>query len=472
MGEPVTHEAVGAGGGDDPPAGLIDWDTALDLAARLMRVGRGGQGLASLVAEARGAAPVFQNKDHPLSPLPLVVDGASAARTARTLEAYVRLLEKAVRIYRQDPEVRRWYGLGHAADALIDGEAEAGRDSRILVCRLDGYLQQGSEKLRVLENNADAPAGTLFTPRVHSVVAAILERAGVELPPHADDVAPDGAALLDVLTAALSDAGRLPGTPCVAVLQPRGKENRESREMAALFRTLDVDALIVDPHELTASGGHAWAGRRRVDVCWNKINTVSWDRMVSDDPELLKRWLGLLRETDLVHVNSFAARYVAESKLTLALLQEEEFAHHFDDDDRNLTTGLLPWTRRLRTDTRRVLDEQHRYVIKEPYDIRGDGVTVGRAVSHSAWSEVVARAGRQPAIVQEYVAPSAYPTVRTDGVPRVVAMPFSLDAYVLRGRTAFFGSKASLRERVNVFQGGQKLAVHVTSAARDGEESA
>jgi hypothetical protein len=40
-------------------------------------------------------------------------------------------------------------------------------------------------------------------------------------------------------------------------------------------------------------------------------------------------------------------------------------------------------------------------------------------------------------------------------------MAISMDTYVLNGRVRGFGSKASLNPRVNVFQGGRKLAVHV-----------
>jgi hypothetical protein len=45
--------------------------------------------------------------------------------------------------------------------------------------------------------------------------------------------------------------------------------------------------------------------------------------------------------------------------------------------------------------------------------------------------------------------------------PPVVAMPVSFDTFVMNGRVCGFGAKGSLNARLNVFQGGQKLAVHV-----------
>ncbi|MGY3676817.1 hypothetical protein [Streptomyces sp. TE33382] len=384
----------------------------------------------------------------------------------------MRLLRKAAGLYLDHAEVRRWYGLPPAAEALIAAEAaDGGRDTEIGVCRLDGYLEADSERLRLLENNADAPAGTLFTPRIHTVVGSVLDAAGITVPPHAAGLVPREDALLGAVAPGLTAARRQGRTPVLAVLQPRGAANRESQEMPGVLRAAGVDAFVADPREVTAAGGRARVAGREVDACWNKVNTVVWQRLAQEDPGLCDRWVRVLRETDLHHVNSFLARYVAESKLTLALVQEPEFGALFDQDERRLVAGLLPWSRRVRPGTdlpERLLEEQHEYVLKEPYDIRGDGVTIGRAVGRNVWARAVGRAVQEAGVVQRYVPPAAYPVVRTAGEPQVVAMPVSLDTYVVRGRVAFHGSKASLRPRVNVFQGGQKLSVHVSAAGTGG----
>ncbi|GHF65659.1 hypothetical protein GCM10010218_53980 [Streptomyces mashuensis] len=446
--------------------GLLDWVTALDYAARLTAA---GDAIAALVRDTEPRMPVFRNRAYPLSPLPLFLREEAAARAGHHLEAYVRLLGKVAVLYRDDPEVRQWYGLPHAADVLVEAERRAGRQdgpAEIGVCRLDGYAEQDGEGLRLLENNADAPAGTLFTPRIHRTVGAVLDAAGIPLPAHAAASAPRDDALLDALGPGLADARRQGRTPVVAVLQPRGAANRESHETAGVLRALGIDAFVADPREVTAVRGRARAGGRGIDACWNKVNTVAWQQLAQDDPDLCHRWAAVLRDTDLHHVNSFLARYVCESKLTLALVQEPRFADRFTAGEHDLVAGLLPWSRKVHDGLAgRMLEDQHAYVLKEPYDIRGDGVTVGRAVGRSTWAAAVARAVAGQGVAQQYVAPAAYPVLRTDGPPRVTAMPVSLDTYVLRGRVAFHGSKASLQPRLNIFQGGRKLAVHVTADA-------
>ena len=101
------------------------------------------------------------------------------------------------------------------------------------------------------------------------------------------------------------------------------------------------------------------------------------------------------------------------------------------------------------------LRERASLVLKVPYDIRGDGVTVGRAVDAGAWSRRVAEVRRQDGVVQQYVEPTEVPVV-TDVL---AMMNSSLDWFVIDGRVVGLGSKASSGPLVNLFQGGTKLAV-------------
>lgn len=445
---------------------MIGWHTAARTLDRL--TGRPGRTAAALDG-AVAAAPPFRNTDYPVSPLPLFVRHDAATALVPRLERYVALLSTIVRHYREQPELRRWYGLGAAAESLITADRRLG--DAVPVCRLDGYLERGTETPTLLENNADAPAGTLFTARVNGLVADALERAGLPVPATMPLTLTAPNALLDVLVGALERAGLPAGDPRVAILQLAGRSNRESHEMAASFAAAGVRAVVADPRELRVAAGRVWFGAERVNVCWNKVNTVAWRDAVESDPALVDRWVAALWHTDFVHVNPFGARYVAESKLSLALPSDPRLGALFTAGERELAAGLLPWACRaskeaLAPDGRTPLvDElaEHPadYVLKEPYDIRGDGVTIGRATARSEWERAVARAVEDGRTVQRYVPPTAYPVLRPGGVPAVLPMPVSLDAFVFHGRVCGFGSKASLHPRLNVFQGGQKLAALV-----------
>lgn len=449
---------------------MIDWLLGSRVAAALAEH---PDRTASVLAGVLDAAPCFQNAGYPVSPLPLYARHADAAAWVPVAERYVALLGKIVRLYREEEEIRRWYALSPAAEALI--AADRRLDDSVPVCRLDGYLEQGTERLRLLENNADAPAGTLFSPRVNHLVQQVLDGTGGPAPACSPLTFTAETALLDLLGQTLGRAGLSPGDPRVAVLQFAGQANRESHEMARTFRAAGGYAVVADPRELRLDGDRVRFGTERVNVCWNKVNTVGWRTVVEPDPDLVQRWTAALSGGAFVHVNPFGARYVAESKFSLALPQDPRFAALFTAAERQLVDTLLPWARRLAKDAvaddeqtplrQDVLDRQNEYVIKEPYDIRGDGVTVGRAVRRTTWEEAVGRAMEGGLLAQRYVAPTGYPVLRAGQAPLMVAMPVSFDTFVFGGRVVGFGSKASLNARLNVFQGGQKLAVHVACNA-------
>ncbi|MGW7002441.1 hypothetical protein ACWGCW_06345 [Streptomyces sp. NPDC054933] len=448
----------------------IAWPQALAAAQRLVAH---PASVAEIVDSALATAPCFRNRDFPLSPLPVLVRDEAAQALRPLLEGYVALLGDVVRHYREHAEVRAWFGLPDAAERLI--AADRGPGYAPWVCRLDGYLEEGSERLVLLENNADAPAGTLFTSRVNELVAQVSGQVAGERTCRLSPLTYQGPDrfLMSLRHAAGAAAALTPGkageVQRLAILQPEGAASRESLEMAAEFAARGVDAFVADPRDLRVAAGQARFGSRTADMCWNKVNTVAWNTMATD-PELVATWERALRDTPMVHINPFGSRYVAENKLSLAFVQEPRFAGLFSDAQHELATALLPWTRRVTADTTGpdgetplvddLLERQGGYVLKEPYDIRGDGVTIGDDVPRTVWRAAVRRAADNGHIAQARIKPLRYP-VLTAGSERIATMAISLDTYLLGGRMAGFGSKASHNVKINIFQGGRKLAVHV-----------
>jgi hypothetical protein len=448
--------------------GLIDWPRALRCAhAAVFAPDRTRQAVETVLA----TAPVFRNREFPLSPVPVFVRQGTADLLRAPLAEYVRLLGKAVALYREHPEVRRFYGSDPPAERLIEADTALGDVP--WVCRLDGYLEYGTERLRLLENNADSPAGTLFTARINDTVAEIASAlSGVDTGQSVLTYTGEHRFLEALRAAAVSAAKRDPGRcadpSSIAVLQPAGSPNRESIELVTQFRAAGVDAFLADPAEVSVRGGRTRFAGRAADLCWNKVNTVAWRRYCADG-DFVDRWVAAVRDSSLVHVNPFGARYVGENKLTLALLQQPEFAELFTADDAALAAELLPWTRKLTQDATtddgsplvcRLFEDPREFVLKQHYDIRGDGVTIGFDCPPSQWREAVATAASHGHIVQRRVTPTQYPVVEA-GANLVQTMSISMDTYMVGGEVAGFGAKASRNAKVNIFQGGRKLAVHV-----------
>jgi hypothetical protein len=443
--------------------GLIDWPAALQATHAAVT---SPADIRKAIDDALADGPVFRNRDFPLSPVPVLVRAERAERLASLLARYVELLGKIVGWYRERPEVRAFYGLGPAADRLIEADRALG--DAPWVCRLDGYLEAGTERLRVLENNADAPAGTLFTARINGMLARIRPGAQSAMTYAGERL------FLDALREAARDAARRDAGRCgdpahLAILQPEGAANVESVELVTCMRAAGLDAFLADPRTIDVAGDRVRFGGRPADLCWNKVNTVTW-RAYCADESFVDRWERAVRDTAMVHVNPFGARYVAENKLTLALPYQPEFAGLFTAEEKALAAELLPWSRKLTPEALdsdgspladRLLADPREYVLKQHYDIRGDGVTIGHDCAPAVWREAVAEGSRGGHLVQRRVIPTCYPVVHA-GSDQVCPMPISLDTYLFGGRVAGFGSKASRNSKINIFQGGQKLAVHVS----------
>jgi hypothetical protein len=413
------------------------------------------------------AQPVFQNIQYALALPPLMVDGSRLAEHRAAVEAYVALLEKVVALYRSSASVRQFFGLDGAAGELIDAEGQPERAIR--VCRLDGYVEASTGRMQILENNADCPAGTLFTPRLNRMIRHLL---GAALP--APCLAMDDG---DPFTATLL-RGFAPGhTIAAAVLQLHGRGNRESDEIAAVLRGDGHACAVVDPRELELTDDGLCARGQRLDLVWNKINTAAWVELLPEAPGLVELMARTCRHPARPRlVNSFGARYVAEAKTSLALLHADAHAARFTAEERALVARLVPWTARLDRDTEVEYEggrwplaalagaRQADLVLKQRYDIRGDGVTIGRSTAAVAWRDAIEAAWGTGAVLQRYITPARYP-VRLLGSAEITEQNVSLDSFVFDGTLVGLGAKASVHDKVNLFQGGSKLAVVVEGSA-------
>lgn len=446
---------------------MIDWGRA---GALLASIDLNREAVAAHAARLGKESPRFQNKDYPLSPLPLAVAAHKLADHRRAAERYVGLLEQVLKLYHSSAEVRSYFALSADEEALV--RADTSLTPSIRICRLDGYIALTDGRVRFLENNTDCPAGILFTERLNVLVDQLVERLApaaaadlVEMPLDRTDCA------RQELLAAYRQRGGEKEQPVIAVLQIKGRSNIESVEMAEEFSARGTATFVADPREVAVAADGVRVAGRQTDIVWNKVNTVYWNQLAAESPSLLGRWAEAIASNRVCHVNPFGARYVTESKSCAAFLQEPGFAHHFEEAERAFLRQVLPWSRRVeagkaveyegerREITELLLSRQSDFVLKEPYDIRGDGVTIGRGVDRDYWSGKVELAARAGHTAQEFINGQAYPVLV--GIPEmeVVPMTASLDSFMFGGRLRGLGSKAGIGYKVNVFQGGRKLAV-------------
>lgn len=446
---------------------MINWAIAGSL---LASISRKQSALETDAERLCRELPRFQNIDYPLTLLPMAVAASHLDSHRNVVKHYVDCLERVISLYHSFADVRAYFRLSPEEENLV--LADTSLKPVIRIARLDGYINQADGKLRILENNSDCPAGILFTERINLLTDKLLERV----------IAESGIALIKMplderdsarqeMLAAYRQQGGDKKNPTIAILQIKGRSNRESVEMAEEFCARGTHSFVADPREVSVSANGVRLEGREIDLIWNKVNTVYWNNLVAETPGLLGRWAEAISSRTVCHVNPFASRYVTESKLCAAFVQEPEFAHYFEPQDCEFLKEVLPWSRKLekgkeveydgkRWDMSELLRErQFDFVLKQPYDIRGDGVTIGRSVTRNEWEGALEYAVSQGSTAQEFINGQSYPVMTGARESQVTPMTASFDSFMFGGRLCGLGAKASLRHKVNLFQGGRKLAV-------------
>lgn len=445
--------------------GIVFDDEFLELARAR------GEGLSAEIREAEEAftrsGRVFRNIDYPLFPRVIVIS-AELRRTAQILaECMLEILDKVISLYESDPATHRFFMLRPEAEELA--AIEPGYRPRIRISRFDTFLSGNGSGLKILENNTDCPAGVIFTGYVVEIArhAPSISRFLASLPPLREDPIAAPAAFAEALLATYRQfCGDSSAPSRIGVLQIRGAASAETREMTKIFSALGLPSVIADPRDLVYRGGRLLNEGEPLDLVWNKINTVYFENL---DVGSMGGLVAACRDRAVCHVNSFQARYITESKLCLAYLSDPRFRPAFTAEEAQLLDRVIPWSRRLEScevcyqdgswDLHELARErQADFVLKAAYDIRGDGVTIGRSTPASEWRELLARSWGKPFILQAYVpAPSLLtPKAGEEGLTR---KRFSLDLFTFGGRFQGFGSKMSSHEKLNLFQGGSKLPV-------------
>lgn len=444
------------------------FNSALYFSQLSQELGWQGKAAGRDAAGIENAWPAFRNIAYPLAATPLVLDADWDLQHRERVRAYMQLLEKTIGLCVDHPAMSDY--LGHSAMERQFIRTPLKGPRYVQICRLDGYVERHTGALKILEHNSDSPAGIVFTPRLNGLVRELWRQFGA--PGLEGALAERQFDDPTLVQAFFSAVATVPGA-CMVILQEAGKSNAESREMAVAFSAAGLDTRVCDPRQIELDGKSVLLDGRPVAVIWNKINTVYWRQYVERNQDQAAKWLNLLETADVMHLNHFGARLVTENKRCLSLMQEPRFGHHFTAAERALIAELQPWATKFEAGKRvswegenvdvleLVATRREHFVIKEPYDIRGDGVTVGLDVSAAEWAAKAEQAVAEGFVLQQYIAPLQLPVSHAQHWNGVRISNLSLDSFVFGGQVGGYGAKASTNHRVNLFKGGQKVAVLV-----------
>jgi hypothetical protein len=430
--------------------------------------------VANSLSRLQAAWPRFTTVPYEVGLLPAVLSSRGNTSLGEFAEAYVRIVEQVIDLYRAHEEIRYLLPYGALEHELV--MLEPGYRPFCQIARMDGFIDPRTGTPRLIELNADSPGGVFYTSRFNRSMRSLLADSGMGgVEWEENDIDRETAFLTTVLGAYRQWSGG-DAVPAIAVLVAREAPSAEAEDLVAFLCAAGLEATVVDPRDIEVHGGVATANSRRVDVCWSKIDTLGWRMLDQWKPGLAVFWKGLIERRVLCHLNSFAARIVAEDQRIPALLHRPEIRQCLHPADLAVVSRFLPVTHSL-AETGDIeiagragptgeiaVDLQSSLVIKEAHNCRGYGVTVGRETSGEDWRAALARVTKLGGIIQEAQETVLHPFIAATDLDVAGAAAFrqlrlGCDAFVLAGKYAGPAGKVGSAGRLNVHQGGGRVAV-------------
>lgn len=422
--------------------------------------------LSSAIAEA---GMHFEGRAYPVCLRPLAIDCDLANQLSATAEGVVKLLDVAADLYCCNEEVQSLFpaynDLRHWITCLPKYRPI------IRICRLDGLF--GSDgHYKIIETNAEGPGGVIqngLAAKVWSRLPNPLAQ-GLALDVSKQPFAKDPNCFVRELVSAYSAA-----TGCdlrtAAVVNFRGRFTNEVDWIVKGLREVGVEASLLDVTEMKRTPrGLVGPDGELIELVYNKLDV----REITESRET-RDYLDACAAQEVISINSWISQWVLSDKAILAVLSDDRFSSHFSVEQVELIARHIPWTRLVEagvtTDPERrrieligyIRENKDNLVLKPSNATRGEHVLAGRLTPSEVWEEHIARAARNPYVVQEYIRPGEVTALHLPS-RSIKKMAYGIDCYVFGGRLAGFQSRASFDAVMNVGRSGILMPVAVAGA--------
>lgn len=329
--------------------------------------------------------------------------------------------------------------------------------------RLDSFLT--NEAYSFVELNGESPAGIAYADAAYKiflqlpVMRRFQERFSVR--------AMYGSAhMLDVLRGCYAQfLGRMPEhAPHIAIVdlseRPTIKEFELFRDF---FERAGFPTTICTPADLEFSGGVLRAGEFQIDIVYKRLLVNEYLPEIETYPALVDAY----RAHAVCMVNAFQSKIV-HKKTLFALLTDENYAHLFSAEEREVARAHVPWTRRMREGRTMgdnaeidlleyVRRNQDQLVLKPNDDYGGTGIWIGWNSTASEWASAIERSlANGDYLVQQRVptAREMFPALGADGQITFEEQLVDLDPLLFNGRVRSAFTRLSSTELANVSSGG------------------
>jgi uncharacterized circularly permuted ATP-grasp superfamily protein len=332
-------------------------------------------------------------------------------RALRTTELRVRALlgafAKAYAMAIADRAFRAQFLLADWEETLI--AYEPGIRNPSPTSRLDTFIVDAPDELKLTEYNAETPAGAAFNDA--------LADAFIDIPVMREfarrySVRPlqTRHGVLHVLLDAFAEWRGRRDAPRVAIVDWHGVPTEtEFRLFREYLTERGLSCVRVDPHDADYHDGALYFDGKQVDLIYKRVLISELVERCGIDGPIVRA----VRDRAVCMVNGFRSK-ILHKKASLAVLSDERNAHLFTADQRAAIEAHIPWTRTVQQ--RRTmhggrdidlieftLAARDQLVLKPNDDYGGAGIVLGWTVDAATWEQAIRKALDEPFIVQERV---------------------------------------------------------------------
>ncbi len=175
------------------------------------------------------------------------------------------------------------------------------------------------------------------------------------------------------------------------------------------FRTMGIEARIVDPRDCEYRDGKLMAGDYHITLIYKRVLISELIERGGMDHPVVRA----IRDRAVCMVNSFRCKILFK-KASLAVLSDEKNAGMFADEQMQAIAKHIPWTRLMEDRKTRIdgceidlvpwtLANKDQLVLKPNDDYGGKGIVLGWTVDQPTWEAAVKVALENPYVVQRKV---------------------------------------------------------------------
>ncbi|MGL4423264.1 MAG: hypothetical protein ACRCZF_21565, partial [Gemmataceae bacterium] len=228
------------------------------------------------------------------------------------------------------------------------------------------------------------------------------------------------------------------------------------------FRSMGIEARIIDPRDVEFTGGKLMAGDYHINFIYKRVLISELiERMGMENPVVQA-----IRAGAVCMANTFRCKILAK-KASLAVLSDDAHAEMFNLAENAAIAAHIPWTRtftqRATTYQKKPIDlveftiaERERLCLKPNDDYGGKGIVLGWTVNDAEWREAIRVALTEPYVVQEKIdlPYEAFPSLH-EGTLHIIDRLMDTNPYVAFGThmTACL-TRISTEALLNVTAGG------------------